>query len=202
MNRRLTFVSFALLVTLALVVAWFAPTEETLGEAVKLIYLHAGLIYACLALLTGIALLGLVNIVVARGFLREWLWPVKVATLSFWVIYLLTSLIAMQLTWGAIVWAEPRLLLGASLFLVLLAAYVASTVVRSPRLTGLLDLASGAVVWILISRVPTIMHPSGSPIRSSPSWSLKLSVLAITVLLLASAFELARFFRARFSSRT
>lgn len=142
-------------------------------------------------------MLGLLYLITGKEIFLEWSRPTKLATLSFWAVYLATSFLAMKLTWGGIVWREPRLLLGSAILFVLVAVYLLSSVVSAPKLISFFNLLMGAVVWVLVSRVPSVMHPSNNPIRSSSSLAIKLSTLAILLLFLAAAFQLIRLLKAR-----
>lgn len=171
--------------------------EQTLGSAVRLIYIHAALIFVCLILVTAVGALGLLYLATGKEVFLAWSYPTKLTTISFWLVYLATSFLAMKLTWGGIVWGEPRLLLGSAIFFVLVAVYLLSSVVSAPKLISFFNLLMGGVVWVLILRVPSVMHPSNNPIRSSSSLPMKLSTLAILLLFLAAAFQLTRLLKAR-----
>ncbi|MFA5867228.1 MAG: hypothetical protein WC891_04615 [Actinomycetota bacterium] len=174
-------------VAAALVTAYLAPAEAQLGEAAKLIYLHAGLVFVSLILVTCVGILGLLYLVTDKKTLFDWAKPTKAVTLIFWFIYLSSSLVAMQLTWGGIMWGEPRLLLAASIFLVLTAIFLVSLTFHAPRIIASLNVLMGASVWLLLARVPAVMHPTSNPIRNSSSSFIKLDTLLIFLFFLAAA---------------
>ncbi len=171
----------------ALVTAYFAPAEAQLGEAAKLIYLHAGLVFVSLILVTGVGILGLLYLLTGKKFFFVWAKPTKAVTLIFWFTYLSSSLVAMRLTWGGVIWEEPRLLLAASIFLVLTAIFLVSLTFHAPKIIAALNVLMGGSTWILLTRVPAVMHPTSNPIRNSSSSFIKLDTLLIFLFFLAAA---------------
>lgn len=171
----------------ALITAYLAPAEQQLGDAAKLIYLHAGLVFVSLLLVTVVGLLGVLFLVTGKKAFFDWARPAKTVTLIFWFTYLSSSIVAMRLTWGGIIWNEPRLLLASSLFLILLAIFLISLTLNAPKIIASLNVLMGASVWILVSRVPAVMHPTSNPIRNSSSAFIKLDTLLIFLLFLAAA---------------
>jgi hypothetical protein len=190
-NNWINYGTLSGFIVLALVIVWLAPAEQTLGNFVKLIYLHAALVFVSLVMYSGVGLLGLFYLVTSRDMFLKWALPAKQVALIFWFIYIVSSMVTMKLIWGAVVWAEPRFVLAVSAFVVLLGIYLLSIAFETPRLVSLFNVAMAASIWILISRVPRILHP-GSAIRSSPSLAIKVSALAVSLLLLAAAVQAAR----------
>ena len=171
----------------ALVTAYLAPAEQSLGDAVKLVYLHAGLVFVSLILVTCVGVLGFLFLVTGKSVFFAWAKPTKVVTLIFWFVYLSSSLLTMKLAWGGIMWGEPKLLLAGSIFLILLAIFLVSLTFHAPKVIASLNLFMGASVWFLLSRVPAVMHPTSSPIRNSSSTFIKLDTLLIFLFFLAAA---------------
>lgn len=188
MTKKVILVTgIAAAVIAACVTAFLAPAEKQLGEAVKLIYLHAGMVFVSLILVTCVGILGLLYLVTSKRIFFEWAKPTKVVTLIFWFAYLSSSLVAMKLTWGGIIWSEPRFILAVSIFLILLAIYLVSLTFHAPKIIASLNLLMGASTWILLSRVPAVMHPTSNPISSSGSSAIKLDTLLIFLFFLAAA---------------
>ncbi len=183
------------------IVAWLAPSEQTLGQAVKLIYIHASLVFVSLILVSSVGILGLLFLITGKQWFLEWARPAKVTTILFWALYLISSVIAMQWTWGGIVWEEPRMALAFSIFLVLVAIYLVSITVHAPKLISLFNVLMGVSVWVLIANVPEVLHPTSNPITASPSIGIRLSTLSI-FMLQAIAAVLSVVFIKQFSKKT
>ncbi len=186
-KKLLLAIGIAVSVGAAVLIALLAPAEKQLGDAVKLIYLHAGLVLVSMLLVTAVGALGLLYLLTGRGIFFAWAKPAKAVTLIFWFVYLTSSVIAMRLTWGGIIWNEPRLMLAASIFLVLIAIYLISMTFNAPRAIASLNLMMGVSVWVLVARVPAVMHPTSNPITSSSSNPIKLDTLFIFLFFMAAA---------------
>jgi len=171
----------------ALTIAVFAPAEQTLGNAAKVVYVHAGLIFVSMCLVTVVGIMGLLYLITGRDIFYKWAKPTKRVTLIFWGIYLISGIAAMWLAWGGMIWQEPRMLLGFSIFILLIAIYILATTVHAPKLVSLFNVIMGASVWLLLSQVPAILHPTTRPINNSSSLWIKLSTLAILVLFAVAA---------------
>jgi hypothetical protein len=186
-KKALLAAGIAGMIVAALVTAYLAPAEAQLGDAVKLIYLHAGMVFVSLILVTCVGILGLLYLITGKRIFFDWAKPTKIVTLVFWFTYLSSSVVAMQLTWGGIIWGEPRFILAVSIFLILLAIYLVSLTFHAPKIIASLNVLMGASTWILLSRVPAVMHPTSNPISSSGSLAIKLDTLLILLFFLAAA---------------
>lgn len=170
------------------ITAFFAPAEQQLGDAAKLIYLHAGMVFVSMLLVSAVGLLGLLHLITGKEIFFTWSRPAKIVTLIFWAVYLSSSIVAMKLSWNMIIWNEPRFLLAAAILLVLVAISLLGTIFDAKKIISALNLTMGALVWILVSSVPAVMHPTSSPIRNSGSAAIKLDTLLIFLFLLTAAF--------------
>ncbi len=174
-------------VACAVLLAWLAPAERQLGDAAKLIYFHAALVFVSMALVSVVGLLGLLHLATGRRVFFEWSQPAKAVTLIFWFVYITSSVLAMKLAWGGIIWTEPRFLLAASILVTLVAIALLETVFEQPKIISFLNVVMGVVVWILVARVPAVMHPTTNPISNSSSSLIKYDTLGIFISLAAAA---------------
>lgn len=185
-NTGLT-AGIAATVAAAAVTAFFAPAEQQLGEAAKLIYLHAGMVFVSMLLVSFVGLLGLLHLLTGKDIFFYWARPAKIVTLIFWVVYLSFSIIAMRLSWNMIIWSEPRFLLAASILLVLAAIFLLGTIFDAKRIISGLNVLMGVLVWALVFSVPAVMHPTSGPIRNSGSMAIKIDSLLIFLFFLGTA---------------
>lgn len=79
------------------------------------------------------------------------------------------------------------MVLALSILFLLTAIFLVSLTVHAPKIIALLNILMGTSVWILVSRVPAVMHPASSPIRNSTSGAIKLDTLVIFLFFLAAA---------------
>lgn len=177
-----------LLAAAAIVTAYLAPAEQQLGDAAKLIYMHAAMVFVSMLLVTAVGVLGLLHLLTKKEIFFRWSVPTKIVTLIFWFTYISSSIVAMKLSWNMIIWTEPRFLLADAILLVLVAIFLLGTIFDAKKIVSGLNVLMGALVWILVSSVPAVMHPTTSPIRNSSSSAIKTDTLLIFIFLLAAAF--------------
>ncbi len=174
----------ALLVLLALLL-WFSPAEKTLGQAVKLVYLHGALVRSAVFLF----LLSLpVNLAALISMKKSWLrWGQALVwgAVAVWLAHTLFSMVTTYATWGIfIAWSEPRTRFtftaaGVSLLLVI-AAYL----IDSPRFSALVFVALAGVVVGLLPQLGLLRHPF-DPIGTSSSTAIRAFYAAILADVLA-----------------
>ena len=111
------------LVALGAAVAALAPAERTLGDGIRWVYVHVGLVWAgTLALGVGAAG-GVLLLVTGRAGLEGWVRAAGWAGLLAFALGVGFSMIAAHVNWGAVALEEPRM--AASLRFLAVAAIVA-----------------------------------------------------------------------------
>lgn len=183
-------VAFAVLLTLAL--AWIAPAEATLGEAVKLVYIHAALMWVGFGLLTISAGLGALYIIWRREGLLKWSKGGAVTGVALLLGTGLLGILTAKITWGGVFWAEPRLAMLGEILLVGLLAIGIGRFSASKTLCAATNIALGAVAWILVIRTERVIHPV-SPIFTSESTAIKMFPLLITATLAFAGLQITRY---------
>lgn len=169
----------ALCAVTAAVVLWAMPAEKTIGDVIKLVYLHgalsrAGMIGFWLAGLAGAAYL-----VTRRRGLAQWCEGLLVSGWGFWVAHFIVSMPATRLTWGPwIAWGEPRVTMTLQIAAVGLVSIVITRLLNSARFTAATAaLLALAVAW-LAAQTGVLRHPL-DPIGASPSNTLRLGYLLL-----------------------
>ena len=180
----------ALLAAIALLV-WFAPAEQTLGDAVKWVYLHGALARTGLVAFGAAGLLGLATLVTSRPALAAWCDASGKAALATWLVYSLTSMIATYLTWGVLIaWNEPRVVVSGQVLAVALLVAGVNHFVAHPRFTAASNLLLGGLAWWLTRRAAIVRHPF-DPIGASDSAAIKGFYLALLLACLLLAVLVA-----------
>lgn len=152
---------------LALVVA-LAPEERTLGDGIRWVYVHVGLVWAG-GLGLGLAgALGLLALGTGRSDAADWSTTVGRAGLVAFGLGVAFSMVAASVNWGAVSLWEPRM--AASLRFLALAVIIQVTAawVPQPRVTGALAMATAALLFLDVGGAPLVMHPR-DPIRTATS---------------------------------
>ncbi len=199
-HHRLTFAVLGGLLTVAAVLVLIIPGERTLGDGLRIVFIHAALIQTGAIGLIGAGLLGLAAAFSGREGAAGWARTVGAVALTFYFGGIATSLIAAQINWGGLGLDEPRMAAGlrtlavAAIVQVLAAWLPASEAGR--RLDGLLRAALATfLVWATAS-APLVLHPR-NPIGASPSLAIQASFYALlATTLLAAGWVIVRLRRA------
>jgi len=193
-------ITLVALVALAALLLWQSPAEQTLGEVVKLVYLHGALIRASLIGFVVAGLLGLLWLIVRKAGPLHWLVALLRATALVWVIYLLSSMVVTYLAWGvAIAWDEPRVMATIRVTLAVAIILIVTEVAKSPALTAIGSLLLGVVAIVVTQSVGVIRHPI-DPIGTSSSIAIRLFYAGIVVTTVAILGVSAAMFHRRLSS--
>ena len=199
-HRQLKWEGAGLLVLLSILLA-LAPAEQTLGQTVKLVYLHGALARTALLLFLISLPLNLFAFVRERAAVGAWGQSLVWAATALWLAHLLLSMITTRAAWGVYVaWFEPRtrftFLLGAASLLILAAAYL----VDDRRFTALAYAILAAAATALQPLLGTIQHPL-NPIGASPSLAIRTFYAAILVVCLALGALLTLWLHQRLAGR-
>lgn len=182
----------AFAVAASVLLALGAPAEETLGQAVKLVYIHAALMWVAFGLLTLSGLLGGLYFVRRSPRVFSWSGASMIVAVALLLGTGSLGLITAKITWGGVFWAEPRLMmLGQILVIGIAAVFVARTVGESLPAAGAAAVAAAAA-WVLLLRTERVIHPV-SPIFSSDSAAIKIFPLLITVCLAFAGLQVVRY---------
>lgn len=175
---------------LAAVLLALTPREETLGYYLKVVYVHATTTWVGIAAFTVAGLAGLWYLLTGHEKWYRWCLAARRTALVFWIIAVLSELVAMRLIWGAFLW-EPRLPMTLQVLLLAVALHLITGAIDGRRLIAALNLGLAALLWFLLATTRQVMHPN-NPIGRSGSLTIKLTFLAVLLSLLAAAFCLAR----------
>lgn len=170
---------------------WLSPEDRTLGVRTRLVYLHGALIVASLLLYGTAAAAALVFLLgrnerafrVATG---TWVAATAVNAVSF-----PTGLYAARVIWGGLPWDEPRFLTNAAMLLVSLLVVGVVLLSANRRGVAILYASAAGLFAVMIRQTGRILHPV-NPIGRSDSWAIKLSFLALLLLVLALTGEALR----------
>ena len=180
-NRRLFLMLFLVCAAAAALILLLMPLEKTLGQVIKIVYLHGALSRAGMLGLMGAGLTGIVFLVTSRPALAGWTRGLLLSGWLFWVAHFIVSMPATRLTWGPwIAWGEPRVnmtlqLIGAGGVVILV-----SWLVKDPRFTAFAAALLALAVGWMAFRTGVVRHPL-DPIGSSPSATLQLVYLALLI---------------------
>jgi hypothetical protein len=181
---------------LTAVLLLLAPSERTLGEGIRVVYIHVALVWTGMAALYLTGLLGLV--VAATGFpgVSRWMQALAWVGFFFYVLSAIVSLIAQEVNWGGISWQEPRTVAMFQILALALIVRVLNSWTGNRRVQGVLNLlVAGALFWS--SRTTSLqLHPDDA-VGSSTAQDIRFTFFALNALYLFVAAWLALYWQPR-----
>ncbi len=185
-STRLTTAVLLTLALLAALLLLFSPGEQTLGNGIKIVYLHVALIWVGMAGLVAAGLLGIMVMMQPQNARQRWLMATSWVAFGFFAAGALVSLVAEIVNWGAIFWSEPRTASILQVLAVALIVQVASSWPINSRVRGLLYLLlAGFMLWST-GRAELVLHPD-DPIGTSSSAGIRIGFYGLFALFGAAA---------------
>lgn len=181
----------AVAIALVLVVA---PLDRVLGDVSRLVYLHGAMVWVALAGFTVAGILGVMHLLTDKPAWHGWSQGIERSAIVFWSGYLPLSVVAADLAWNGVFWAEPRWAMAAQLFIVAVAFQVGGALLDNPQVKSTLNALMAGAVWWLLLRTPLIIHPD-NPIGTSDSMGIKLAFAGLVILCGLAALQIARWLR-------
>ena len=168
-----------------------APQERSMGTTIRPVYLHVAATLAGMTMMYAAAGVGLLRV---GGLLPGWesrLRRVWGAGVILFALGYLLSLLAAQVAWGGVFWAEPRVRSSVGVLAVGAMVWAAA-----PRLTrrpmGHLVWPGGlAVAMVMLATSRRIIHPEG-PIQDVTPWSIRGTFYGLTALMLLVGWDVMR----------
>ncbi len=173
---------FAAVLAAAAILVWQAPAERSLGDGIKLVYIHVSLIWAAMVVFMAAGVLGLFSIFLPNGQLQTWQESASWVALAWYAaVGVAMAMLAAKVNWGAVHWNEPLLMASLRFLAAALIVQVAKFWITSARVRGALHALLAFFLMFSILGAPQVMHPQ-SPIRQSPAAAIKLTFLGMFVL--------------------
>ena len=152
----------ALLITAGLTA--LGPQEKSLGNNVRIVYLHGAWALTAEAALGLAAVAGLLGILFRRNNLHRWSAALEYSGLFFWVTYLPLSLWAMQANWNGLFLAEPRFRAAVIFSVTGVLLQIGLTLLARPVFSSLFNVLYFVALRIGLAHADYVMHPPPSPI--------------------------------------
>jgi hypothetical protein len=172
-------------------VTLLAPTDRTLGEATRMVYVHGAIIRVVLGTFVSSGVLGLIYLFSKKPALVQWSQILLETSLVLWVPYLVSATIATLQTWGAIAWFEPRWLVTLQISVIAPVAYAVALVVKKPIVTAALNAIVATAIFVLTRSAGLVLHPI-DPIVSSGNSGIIGSYLVLLGLCALFVVQVAR----------
>jgi hypothetical protein len=179
--RRYFWILIGLCVGLAVLILLLMPAEKTIGQVIKIVYLHGALSRAGMLGLIAAGLFGLAYLIRPKQAPGQWSRALLISGWAFWTAHFIVSMPATRLTWGPwIAWGEPRVTMTLQVIAAGLLVILVTWLLKDTRFAAAANLLFAIAFTVLAARTGVLRHPL-DPIGSSPSGLLRLIYLALLV---------------------
>lgn len=182
---------FVLNLLAIIVVTAIGPAEKSLGTNVRVVYLHGAWVWAALICIFAAAVAGIVGLISRRQAAHYWSLALGRTGLIFWITYLPLSLWAMQTNWNGLFLSEPRWRVAIVFAVGGLVMQVGISMLDNPAWASAFNVVYVLILTYVLQTTDQVMHP-GSPIFGSGSWRIQVYFLALVLLTLLAAWQMAR----------
>lgn len=158
---------------------WLSPAEATLGNVVKIVYLHGALQRVAVLLYLVAGALGIAQFVWSRAPLVYWTQAAMEMALLLWIGHFVVSLPAQILAWGGITLSEPRVASALWIMVGTGAVYAIARWMHQAWWIAIAALLNALVVLVILRGAINVLHPF-NPIFGSDSPAIIGFYLAIT----------------------
>lgn len=194
-----TCIGLSVLLTLLL---WLAPAEQTLGQAVKLVYLHGALVRTGIVIFAISLPINLVVLFQGQGDCATWGKALVWGSVAVWLVHTLFSMVTTYVTWGIpIAWFEPRTRFTFGVAGVGITFVAAAHLANNARFSSLAFTILAGLVLSLLPHLGIIQHPL-DPIGTSTSNTIRAFYAAILLTTLTLSGLLITWSQARLASQS
>ncbi len=185
--RRWMWPLLAGLAAILMLLLWLSPADKTLGQIVKLVYLHGALVRTAMVLFAIGLPVNLIALVRGQSGWSSWGKAFAWMAVATWLAHAFFSMVTTYAAWGVfIAWFEPRTRFTFALAAVGVVIVVVARLVGNARFSALVfALLAGLTLSLAAPRLGVIQHPL-DPIGSSPSNAIRTfytAILAVSMVL-------------------
>jgi hypothetical protein len=202
LKRTSPLLIFILTILLIGILSLFGPADQTLGDNVRIVYLHGAWVLTAELVLILAGLSGLIGLITRRELFHDWSTALGRAGIFFWITYLPLSLWAMQANWNGLFLAEPRFALALTFAIVGLLLQFGLWMMNTNWITSIANAIYIAVLLFAFSRAQYVMHPPPSPIFKSGNWQIIGFFIALNLLTWVAAYFLTEVFKSYMSKKS
>jgi hypothetical protein len=186
------------LVAIAILTA-ISPAEKSLGERVRIVYLHGAWVWTSLALLLAAGILGMLGLITSRQKFHCWSNACGQSGVFLWVTYLPLSIVAAQTNWNGMFLSEPRFRMAMIFAVVGILLQLGLFLISNPVLTSSANIFYITALLFTLQSTENIMHPPAPMLQSNLS-SIQFYFGALFILMVLAAWQITRWL-CRFETR-
>ncbi len=191
------FVWFILIVLFIAVFTFFGPEEKSLGDNVRIVYLHGAWVLSAQINILAAAVMGLIGLLTRRESAHRWSQSLGRTGIVFWVTYLPLSLWAMQANWNGLFLAEPRFRVAVIFAVAGVLLQIGLALIAKLPWTSLANLAYAISLNFVLNGAGNVLHPPPSPIFSSGNLKIEVFFIVLILLTLLASWQLTRWWLRR-----
>ncbi len=189
------------LLLLLILLLWLSPNERTLGQTIKLIYLHGALVWTAIIIFAISLPVNLVALIRGQDNWFAWGKAFIWTAIVIWLVHTLFSMVTTYVAWGVfIAWLEPRTRFTFNLAAVSILVAAVAYLVDNQRFSSLAFVLLAGLTLGLLPGLDFIQHPL-NPIGQSPSNTIQMFYGAILAILMAMGGLLAIWLQDRIATR-
>ncbi len=178
-DSKPSIVAIVALLAVAATVTLLSPSEQVLGDAVKVVYVHGAMIWVSLMLFGLTGTLGVTQFVRASESRDSYLLAFEETATGFWFVSTVLGFFAAYITWGGIIWAEPRIWMTIVIAALSGSIYYVSRLRRNLVLNRVLAVFLALTAGGLLINAGRIFHPENPILQSEPIIQLTFAALAV-----------------------
>lgn len=175
----------------AILATAIAPGEKTLGENVRVVYLHGAWVWASLISFIAAAVFGALGLLLKRDELNCWSRAIGRTGLFFWITYLPLSMWAMQTNWNGLFLSEPRWRLAIVFAVSGLLLQIGISLLEDPLWASGANMVFIFALILALQHTQNVMHPP-APIFNSNVPRIQLFFTSLLLLVLAATWQMSR----------
>ena len=200
LRPKLIVPSLVVLVVLIVITAFAAPLDKTLGDKVRMVYVHGAIIRVVMAILVMAGGLGLAYLAIRRETVLDWAQATFEGGLALWFVYLGTSVVTTLQSWGGIAWFEPRWMVTLQMSGLLPIVFVVGLIVKNSKISAALFAVVPIVMMLLLAQARLVLHPL-DPIGASGSSAIQLTYVVMLIWWALVGVQVVRGLRALAAAR-
>jgi hypothetical protein len=189
---RSPFVWFILVLLFIAVFTFFGPQEKSLGDNVRIVYLHSAWMLTAQIAILAAAVMGLIGLLTRREAAHHWSQALGRTGIVFWVTYLPLSLWAMQANWNGLFLSEPRFRVALIFAIAGVLLQIGLALIAKLPWTSLANLAYAISLNFVLNEAGNVLHPPPSPIFGSGNLKIEVFFIILNLLTLLAAWQLTR----------
>ena len=171
------------------------PGENTLGPAIKYVYLHVAFSFTGTIGFGLMAATGLAVLILSKRTLIDLMISLGWVSTGAYITGVLISMISASITWGSVSLSEPYMIMSIQVILASLVVQISYFLIPWLKLKAVMSLIPIIFLLWLTNTTKLVLHPS-SPIRDSSSSIIKISFAAVFLpCLLFAGYIAYRLFR-------